>query len=194
MSLSPRRSLNSDTVRPLREALRIRLEIASLDHERSFLAAVRASRKIHHPWVTPPATSISFRKYIEAKSGERNISYFAFSDADELLGVVNISEIVRGGFCSAYLGYYVFSPHEKRGVMTAVLRKVVTRAFRVHGLHRVEANIQPLNVASIRLVRRLGFRKEGLSHKYLKVNGKWCDHERWAMTKEDWPAPRGQVG
>jgi ribosomal-protein-alanine N-acetyltransferase len=151
--------------------VRVRLELASLKHERAFLAAVRASWSLHRPWTSPPSTSRKFRAYVRAKSNERNIAYFAFSRSDELVGVVNISEIVRGPFCSAYLGYYVFAPHHARGIMTAVLSTVVTRAFRTHGLHRVEANIQPGNVASIRLVRRLSFRKEGLSLRYLKIDG-----------------------
>jgi ribosomal-protein-alanine N-acetyltransferase len=166
--------------------VRVRLDPASLKHEKAFLAAVRASRSLHAPWVSPPATSAKFRQYLAAKSDERNVSYFAFTTSGEIVGVVNISEIVRGVFRSAYLGYYAFSPHQSRGVMTATLSKVVTRAFREHGLHRVEANIQPANAASIRLVARLGFRKEGLSRRYLKINGRWRDHERWAVTREEW--------
>jgi ribosomal-protein-alanine N-acetyltransferase len=143
--------------------VRVRLEIASLKHERAFLAAVRASRSLHRPWTSPPSTSRKFRTYVKAKSNDRNFAYLAFSSSNELVGVVNISEIVRGAFGSAYLGYYVFAPHQARGVMTAVLSRVVTRAFRTHRLHRVEANVQPGNLASIRLVKRLGFRREGLS-------------------------------
>ncbi len=59
-------------------------------------------------------------------------------------------------------------------------------AFKTLGLHRVEANIQPDNIASINLVKRLGFTKEGFSRRYLKINGEWRDHERWALTVEDW--------
>jgi ribosomal-protein-alanine N-acetyltransferase len=165
-----------------------------LKHERAFLAAVRASRALHRPWTLPPSTSSKFRAYVKAKSNDRNVSYFVFSSANELLGIVNISEIVRGLFCSAYLGYYAFAPHHRRGVMTAALSKVVTRAFRTHGLHRVEANIQPGNVASIRLVQRLGFRKEGLSLRYLKIGGAWKDHERWAVTREEWKVARVAAG
>jgi [ribosomal protein S5]-alanine N-acetyltransferase len=172
----------------------MRLELASLKHERAFLAAVRASRALHRPWTLPPSTPSKFRAYVKAKSNDRNVSYFVFSSSNELVGVVNISEIVHGLFCSAYLGYYAFAPHHRRGVMTAALSKVVTRAFRTHGLHRVEANIQPGNVASIRLVQRLGFRKEGLSLRYLKIGGAWKDHERWAVTREEWKAARVAAG
>jgi ribosomal-protein-alanine N-acetyltransferase len=70
------------------------------------------------------------------------------------------------------------------------LAEVVTLAFRAYGLHRLEANIQPGNERSRRLVERLGFRCEGLSPRYLKIGGRWRDHERWAITSEAWRAGR----
>ena len=166
--------------------MRVRLEQMSLKHERAFLAAVRASRSLHDPWTAPPSTSAAFRRHVKAKSDERNIAFLVFSRSDDLVGYVGVSEIVRGSFLSAYLGYYVFAPFQQRGFMSAALGRVVSELFRRHGLHRVEANIQPDNVASIRLVRRLGFRKEGVSLRYLKIKGKWRDHERWAVTREEW--------
>jgi RimJ/RimL family protein N-acetyltransferase len=99
---------------------------------------------------------------------------------------LNISEIVRGVFCSGYLGYYALVPHSGKGYMTRGLAAVLYDAFRVHRLHRLEANIQPGNQASRALVQRLGFRLEGLSPRYLKIGRRWCDHERWAITLEDW--------
>jgi [ribosomal protein S5]-alanine N-acetyltransferase len=102
-----------------------------------------------------------------------------------------VSEIVRGNFQSAYLGYYAFTPHARQGLMTEGLTLVVSEAFRRLGLHRLEANIQPSNAASRRLVRRLGFRREGLSRRYLVIAGRWRDHERWAILAEDW---RGRDG
>lgn len=109
----------------------------------------------------------------------------------ELAGVVNLSEIVRGPFQSAYLGYYAFPPHDRQGYMARGLAAVLQEAFRTLRLHRVEANVQPGNTASRRLIRRLGFRREGYSPKYLKISGRWRDHERWALTIEDWRARRG---
>jgi ribosomal-protein-alanine N-acetyltransferase len=120
--------------------------------------------------------------------GQTHLSYWVCTEQRELAAVFNISEIVRGSFCSAYLGYYGFAPHNSRGYMTAGLRAVLSKAFGRHGLHRLEANIQPENVASRRLVEVAGFRLEGFSPRYLKIAGRWRDHERWAITAEDWRA------
>jgi len=100
---------------------------------------------------------------------------------DGLVGVINLSNVVLGLFRSAYLGYYAFSGFERRGLMREGLNAVVQYAFRSMKLHRLEANIQPDNAASIALVRSCGFSKEGYSPRYLKIGGRWRDHERWAI-------------
>jgi len=86
-----------------------------------------------------------------------------------------------GNFCSAYLGYYVFAGYERRGVMRAGLQQLIRHAFGPMKLHRLEANIQVGNTASIALVKACGFNQEGFSPRYLKINGRWRDHERWAL-------------
>lgn len=70
--------------------------------------------------------------------------------------------------------------------MRAGLSLALTQAFRVLELHRVEANIQPDNLRSIALVERLGFHREGFSPAYLKIGGRWRDHERWALLADEW--------
>ena len=89
-------------------------------------------------------------------------------------------------FKSSYLGYYLLEPHGGHGLMHVGLSKVVSGCFSDVGLNRLEANIQPENVRSSRLVKRLGFRLEGLSERYLKIGGRWKDHERWAVHKNEW--------
>jgi ribosomal-protein-alanine N-acetyltransferase len=172
--------------------MQIRLSEASADYQAEFIAAVRRSRKLHRPWVSPPRTAADFRRYLATRQGPNGFSYFVLSEAGALAGVINLTEIVRGHFQSGYLGYYAFSPHERHGYMRRGLAKVVDLAFRSHRLHRVEANIQPQNRASLALVERVGFRKEGYSPRYLKIAGRWRDHERWAITREDWTA-RGRA-
>lgn len=164
----------------------IRLTAPSTKYEAEFLAAVRRSRKLHHPWVAPPETGTEFRSYIRAKQSPTSIGYFVWTGDGDLVGVINLSEIVRGPFQSAYLGYYAFSPHHRKGYMRRALAAVVSRAFFTYGLHRVEANIQPKNRASRALVESIGFKQEGFSPRYLKILGRWRDHERWAITTEDW--------
>jgi ribosomal-protein-alanine N-acetyltransferase len=111
-----------------------------------------------------------------------------------IVGAVNLSEIVRGPLQTAYLGYFVGAPFAREGYLSEGLRLVVGHAFDDLKLHRLEANIQPGNRPSIALIRGLGFRKEGFSPRYLKVGGRWRDHERWACVAEEWrssPRPRG---
>lgn len=170
--------------------MRVRLEIPRATHEAAFLEAVRRSRELHHPWVAAPADAESFRRFIDKPDGGRDASFLVMMPGRKIAGVVNLNEIVRGVFKNAYLGYYAFSPHEGKGAMTAGLRAVMRRAFGPLGLHRLEANIQPENRRSIALVRRLGFRLEGFSPRYLKIGGRWRDHERWAMTCEDFRRTR----
>ena len=155
--------------------------------QEEFLTCVRRSRRLHRPWVSPPSTPKAFQAFVAWTRRPSQAGFLVCLRAtSEIVGVVHVSEIVRGCFQSAYLGYCVFSPHARRGYMTEGLGLVLTRAFREMALHRLEANIQPANRASIELVRRLGFRKEGLSPRYLKIAGRWQDHERWAILAEEW--------
>jgi ribosomal-protein-alanine N-acetyltransferase len=168
----------------------VSLAAPSLDREVEFLAAVRRSRRLHGRWAMPPRTSKQYRAYIAGLNGPDHYGHFVCTEAGELAGVINVNEIARGSFQSAYLGYYAFAPHAGRGYMRAGLAQVLSRAFGEYALHRVEANIQPGNMRSIELVRRLGFRCEGLSRRYLKMAGRWRDHWRWALTVEEWRGRR----
>jgi ribosomal-protein-alanine N-acetyltransferase len=161
------------------------LETPAPRHETEFLAAVVRSRRLHGSWVTAPRSSAEYRLYLKERKGPRHIKYFVCSEVGELCGVINLSEIVRGSFQSAYMGYYALAPHAGKGFMSAGIELVITQAFGALGLHRLEANIQPKNLRSVQLVRRAGFRCEGLSPRYLKIAGRWRDHERWAITVED---------
>jgi len=102
------------------------------------------------------------------------------------VGVANLSEIVRGLFQSAYLGFYGHIAYSGRGLIREGLLLLLRHAFRQMKLHRIEANVQPENGRSLGLIRSLGFRREGFSPKYLKIGGQWRDHERWAILAEDY--------
>jgi ribosomal-protein-alanine N-acetyltransferase len=162
------------------------LERPSARRREEFLRAAKRSKTLHGRWVTAPTTPLKFDAYLRRTHRKTCLGYWIVTEQGDLAGVITISEIVRGPFCSGYLGYYAFSPHHGKGYMTRGLAAVVTDAFKIQGLHRLEANIQPENAASRAVVRKLGFRLEGLSPRYLKIAGRWRDHERWAITTEDW--------
>ncbi len=148
----------------------------------AFLAAVTASRRLHGRWVAPPSDVASFTSYLERMRAPGHQAFLIVrADDDSLVGVVNLSHIVMGALRSAYLGYYAFAPNAGQGLMTLGLKAVCREAFQGLKLHRLEANIQPGNAASLALARRCGFRQEGFSPRYLKINGRWRDHERWAL-------------
>ncbi|GMW01547.1 MAG: acetyltransferase [Candidatus Hydrogenedentota bacterium] len=155
-----------------------------------FLAAVKRSRRLHGRFAHPPADEAAFDRWMKRLRRPSNESHLIVHEHDGLVGVVNISEIVCGVLMSGYLGYYAFAPHARKRYMTAGLALVVDRAFGELGLHRLEANIQPENAASIALVTRLGFSREGYSPRYLKLGGRWRDHERWALLAENWQRVR----
>ncbi len=166
----------------------VSLEVPSLSRAREFLAAVERSRTLHGRWVAAPDTRAALRTYIERTHDGSYHGHFVINAEQQLAGVINIGEIVRGALQSGYLGYYAFAPHAGQGLMRKALPQVVSRALRDYGLHRLEANIQPDNEISRRLVTALGFRLEGYSPRYLKIRGRWRDHERWAITTESWRA------
>jgi len=170
---------------------RVRLERPSPRRRREFIAAVRRSRGLHGRWVAPPASAPAYRAYlVRARRPSQEVFFVIHRATRRLAGVVNVSEIVRGNFQSAYLGYYAFTPHAGHGLMKEGLALVLDAVFGRLRLHRVEANIQPDNAASAGLARALGFRLEGRSPRYLKVARAWRDHDRWALLAEEWQAAR----
>lgn len=112
-----------------------------------------------------------------------------------LAGKINVANIVRGGFRNATVGYDAYLPYAGTGRMSEGLALVVDRAFAPGSrggldLHRLEINVQPGNLRSIALAKRLGFRHEGFSPRMILINGAWRDHDRFAMTADEWPGPR----
>jgi ribosomal-protein-alanine N-acetyltransferase len=151
--------------------------------EAAFTAAARASRRLHRPWVTAPCDDEAFARYLARFDGVAHHGFVVETAAGELAGTVNLTNIVMGSFRSGYLGYFAFAGFEGHGLMTQGLNGVVRHAFTALGLHRVEANLQPGNAASIALAQRCGCQLEGCSPRYLKIGGRWRDHERWARVK-----------
>jgi ribosomal-protein-alanine N-acetyltransferase len=159
-----------------------------------FVSLMRASRAFHRPWATAPTDDDRFAAYI-ADSHRPDFEAMLTCRLSDgaIVGFFNLSQIVRRALQSAYLGYAVGKPYAGQGYMREGLELVLRRAFTELRLHRIEANIQPGNHASIALARGAGFRREGFSPRYLKIGGRWRDHERWAILADDWRT-RGERG
>ena len=144
--------------------------------------AMRDSRHFHHPWVSAPCDMEAWRRYLERLERENEAGFLVMRRADRALcGVINLNVITYEALCSAYVSYYAVASMSGRGYMKEGMQLVIAHAFTELGLHRLEANIQPSNENSVRLVESLGFECEGYSPRFLKINGRWRDHERWAL-------------
>jgi [ribosomal protein S5]-alanine N-acetyltransferase len=175
----------------LNRQFRVELRSPTARDREPFLAAMRASREFHRPWLTAPTTREAFEQLLARVRDERFEPTLAVRRRDgAIVGFFNLSEIVRGPFQSAFLGYGGVARFTGRGYMSEGMELLLAHAFTDLGLHRVEANIQPGNQRSIALARRAGFVKEGFSEAYLKIGGEWRDHERWAIRVEQWQAER----
>ncbi len=147
----------------------------------------KASVEFHKGLANPPKDQESFDEFFAKNEQTANESFFICSvETDEIAGSIGLSQIFRGGFQNAYLGYYLGEKFAGKGFATEAIALIVKFAFEDLLLHRIEANIQPHNFASIAVVKKNGFSKEGFSPKYLNIDGIWRDHERWAIINENW--------
>jgi ribosomal-protein-alanine N-acetyltransferase len=173
-------------------ASRVYLRIPIRGDRDEFTSLMRASRAFHSPWATAPTDDERFAAYLaDARRADFEAMLLCRTADDAIVGFFNLSQIVRRGFQSAYLGYAAGKPFAGRGYMGDGLELVLRHAFATLRLHRIEANIQPTNASSLALARGAGFRREGFSPRYLKIGGRWRDHERWAILAEEWRARAG---
>jgi ribosomal-protein-alanine N-acetyltransferase len=171
-----------------------RVELRDLVHadRDAFLEMVRESRDLHRPWTYPPERADQFDDLVSrtVRDDFKCLAAVLVENGD-LVGIFTVSQIVRGYFQSAYLGYYANARHAGKGLMAEGMALVLDHAFGPLSLHRIEANIQPGNAPSIALARGAGFRLEGYSPRYLLIGGRWRDHERYAITADEHAANRG---
>ncbi len=109
---------------------------------------------------------------------------FKKDDTNRVIGTLAFTNIVRGVFLSCFLGYKLDKDEINKGYMTEAIRKGIDIMFENYGLHRIEANIMPKNVRSLKVVNKLGFYNEGTALNYLKINGKWEDHIHMVLLNE----------
>ena len=165
---------------------RVRLRVLERTDRDEFLALARESRELHRPWTYPPERADQFDDLFARSRREDFVCLLGCrTDGGEIAGVFTVSQIVRGAFQSAYLGYYARATLARQGLMREAMEQVLDHAFGALGLHRLEANIQPGNQPSIALARGAGFRLEGFSPRYLLIGGQWRDHERYAITADE---------
>ncbi len=166
---------------------RVYLRAPAAADEREFTELMRASRAFHRPWASAPIDERSFEAYVAdtRRPDFEGMLVCRYSD-DVIVGFFNLSQIARGSFQSAYLGYAAGEPFAGQRYMSEGIEIVLRHAFIDVRLHRLEANIQPGNAASAALARGAGFRREGYSPRYLKISGRWRDHERWALLADEW--------
>jgi ribosomal-protein-alanine N-acetyltransferase len=152
------------------------------------------SRGFLQPWepvwpvddLTRPAFRRRIRRYMEERRTEQAFAFFLFRQSDDvLLGGLTLSNIRRGVAQTCTLGYWMGEPHAGQGHMAGGVRTVIPFVFDVLRLRRIEAACLPGNQASIRLLERVGFIREGLARQYLCIDGRWQDHLLFAFLKGD---------
>lgn len=159
---------------------RVYLRRVQSTDRKEILTLANESRALHEPWIAPPLTTHTFKLYLRrTQAPDHEGMLVCLKSSHDIVGVININNIIRGSFLSASLGYYVNGRHTGHGYMQEGLELIKQYAFRDLGLHRIEANIQPHNEKSINLVKRCGFQNEGVSPQFLFINGAWRNHERW---------------
>ncbi|MFP4697649.1 MAG: GNAT family N-acetyltransferase [Eubacteriales bacterium] len=173
-----------------------RLTLKILDHNSSglvldFYSRNKAFLRPWEPLKSPYFYTASYHKKILSFEYREILAHkclrlWLFKDIDftKTIGTISFNNIIRGSFQSCVLGYKLDSKEIKKGYMSEAIKEGINIMFNNYKLHRIEANIMPTNKASLNLVEKLGFINEGLSKKYIKINGKWEDHIRMALINE----------
>jgi ribosomal-protein-alanine N-acetyltransferase len=141
-------------------------------------------------WPSDDLTRSGFRRrlrrYAEDIAADRSYPFLIFREQDEtLLGGVTVANVRRGIVQAGTIGYWIGARHSGQGLMTAALRVLLPTLFGELNLHRVEAACIPTNNASVRVLEKCGFTREGLARRYLCINGVWQDHSLFGLLHED---------
>ncbi len=148
----------------------------------------RAGPLVNEEFFTPGFQRRRLALELEKSRLDQHLRLYVFrrDDAEErIIGDIGFSHIIFGALRSCFMGYKIDRDHVRRGYATEAVGCAVDYVFAYFGLHRIEANIMPSNVASLALIERLGFSREGYSPSYLRINGQWEDHVRYALLNPD---------
>src|SRR5262245_36794005 len=141
-------------------------------------------------WSRDELTRSTFRRrlrqYLRELREDQGYAFLVFRNAvAPLLGRLSVSNVRRGVAQAASIGYWIGAPHVRRGYMTDAVKAVLPFAFGTLGLHRLEAACLPHNLPSTRVLEKVGFKREGMARRYLKINGVWQDHDLFALLHDD---------
>jgi ribosomal-protein-alanine N-acetyltransferase len=160
--------------------------------------AMRANHEHLRPWSVAPVpgedpsslASLSRTILRNRREWKRGQSFVLLitprADEDHVIGRIALGGVLLGAFQNAYLGYWIDVEHQGRGLMTEAVHATTTFAFRAAALHRVQAAVMPRNAASQRVLEKVGYRREGVAHRYLCIAGSWEDHVVFALTADEW--------
>jgi ribosomal-protein-alanine N-acetyltransferase len=188
------RSISNNTLNPTLRGDRVLLRLPVIGDYAQWARLREASRAFLTPWepiwpaddLTKLAYRRRHRRYQREIRNGSGYPFFVFSlDGETMLGGVTLAQIQRGVTQSAVLGYWMGEPHAGRGLMTAAVRVLITFAFDTLHLNRIEAACLPRNAASIRLLEKTGFAREGYARKYLCIDGRWQDHILFGLVRDD---------
>jgi ribosomal-protein-alanine N-acetyltransferase len=152
---------------------------------------ILGNREWLRPWeATNPEgpTSFDIRAQIRMllKQMDNNTCLpFVIEEHGEIVGQLNVANILFGSVSSCVIGYWVAPEVAGRGITPTAVALVCDYLFNVVGIHRIEIDIRPENLSSLRVVEKLGFRYEGLKERYIHINGAWRDHYIFALTHEE---------
>jgi ribosomal-protein-alanine N-acetyltransferase len=181
---------------PAIEGERVILRQPQMSDHPEWAALREKSREFLRPWepiwpvddLTRGAFRRRLKRYAEEQRSDLAYSFFIFRKIDGVLaGGVTLSNVRRGVAQAGSIGYWMGEPYARDGLMTMALRALVPFCFTALRLHRLEAACIPTNMASIRLLEKSGFQREGYARQYLCINGMWQDHLLYARIKDDPP-------
>lgn len=175
------------------ESDRLHLKTISEASAAEVLAFLQRNREFFRPWepmrteeyfTLPRQQELLADDALAIASGTKLKLWLSLKTSAAIVGYVHFSNIVRGAFQSCFLSYALDKEENGKGYMTEALMTATRILFHYEGLHRIEANVMPGNARSIRLLERAGFHNEGMSKRYLKINGVWEDHTHMVLLNE----------
>jgi ribosomal-protein-alanine N-acetyltransferase len=135
----------------------------------------------------PPLRFAQLVRFYKSEGRAGRMLPFVITWEDQVVGQLTVGSIQWGSLRCAQLGYWIGREHAGRGIVPTAVAVTTDYCMRTLGLHRIEVNIRPENIASLRVVEKLGFRDEGLRRRYLHIDSAWRDHRSFALTIEDLP-------